>query len=196
MAISTARAGNVIGGGDFAVDRIIPDSVRAMQSACLQKKQNGVIFVRNPYSTRPYQHVLEPLALYLFIAMKQYEDSSFAGYYNIGPDECDCISTGKLVDLFCRKWNHVPDMGVTAAWKQQAERHAPHEANELKLDCSKVKAVFGWRPVWHIEECMEKTVEFSKIWIKDGNVALEMDEQIAFYFSALSAACHGQGDIS
>ena len=126
VAVSTARAGNVIGGGDFANDRIIPDCVRAMAAG-------RKIGVRNPYSTRPYQHVLEPLAAYLLIAQRQYEDSRFAGYYNVGPDDCDCVTTGTLVDLFCRAW------GGDAAWENQAEANAPHEANFLKLDCSKLK---------------------------------------------------------
>ena len=101
VAVSTARAGNVIGGGDFANDRIIPDCVRAMAAG-------RKIGVRNPYSTRPYQHVLEPLAAYLLIAQRQYEDSRFAGYYNVGPDDCDCVTTGTLVDLFCRAWGGAP----------------------------------------------------------------------------------------
>lgn len=94
VAISTARAGNVIGGGDFSANRIIPDCVRAAE----QKK---VMIVRNPHSTRPYQHVLEPLFAYLMIAQKQYEDGHFAGWYNVGPDDCDCLTTGELVTLFC-----------------------------------------------------------------------------------------------
>ena len=94
-AISTARAGNVIGGGDFANDRIIPDCVRAM-------KEGKPIGVRNPHSTRPFQLVLEPLAVYLTIAMAQWEDPSVQGYYNVGPDDCDCVTTGELVDLFCQ----------------------------------------------------------------------------------------------
>ena len=96
-AISTARAGNVIGGGDFAADRIIPDCVRAAAAG-------KTIIVRNPYSTRPYQHVMEPLAVYLAIAMKQYEDRTFEGYYNVGPDDKDCVTTGTLADLFCAAW--------------------------------------------------------------------------------------------
>ena len=101
LAVSTARAGNVIGGGDFANDRIVPDCIRAAI-----KKED--IIVRNPHSTRPYQHVLEPLAAYLLIAMKQYEDKSYAGFYNVGPDESDCITTGNLVDTFCNKWGEGP----------------------------------------------------------------------------------------
>lgn len=165
VAVSTARAGNVIGGGDFANDRIIPDCVRAM-------KAGKTIGVRNPYSTRPYQHVLEPLAVYLTIAQKQYEDARYAGFYNVGPDDCDCVTTGELVSLFCKKW------GEGAEWENQAEANAPHEANFLKLDCSKVKAVFGWKPRWHIEDAVEQTCRFSKAWLAGDNVAAEMDEEI------------------
>ena len=165
VAVSTARACNVIGGGDFANDRIIPDCVRAMEAG-------QVIGVRNPYSTRPYQHVLEPLAVYLTIAQRQYEDGSYAGFYNVGPDDCDCVTTGELVDLFCSCW------GPEAKWENQAEANAPHEANFLKLDCSKVKTVFGWRPRWHIAECMEMTCKFSKVWLAQGDIPAEMDREI------------------
>ncbi len=165
VAVSTARAGNVIGGGDFANDRIIPDCIRAMAD----KK---VIAVRNPYSTRPYQHVLEPLAMYLMIAQKQYEDKAYAGFYNVGPDDCDCVTTGELVDLFCKYW------GDGASWQNQAEANAPHEANFLKLDCSKIKSVFGWTPRWHIDECMEMTCRFGKVWLSGGDIPAEMDREI------------------
>ena len=165
VAVSTARAGNVIGGGDFANDRIIPDCVRAMAAG-------KVIGVRNPYSTRPYQHVLEPLAVYLTIAQKQYEDGRYAGFYNVGPDDCDCVTTGELVDLFCKCW------GDGAAWENQAEANAPHEANFLKLDCSLVKATFGWKPRWHIAECMDMTCRFSKVWLSGGDIPEEMDKEI------------------
>ena len=166
VAVSTARAGNVIGGGDFANDRIIPDCVRAMAAG----KRIGV---RNPYSTRPYQHVLEPLTVYLTIAQKQYEDPSYQGYYNVGPDDCDCVTTGELVDLFCKCW------GEGASWENQSEANAPHEANFLKLDCSKIKATFGWKPRWHIAECMEMTCRFSKVWLGGGDIPGEMDSEIA-----------------
>ena len=170
VAVSTARAGNVIGGGDFAADRILPDCVRAAE-------HKETIGVRNPYSTRPYQHVLEPLSVYLMIARRQYEDSRFAGYYNVGPDDCDCLTTGELVELFCRKWGD----GIT--WKNQAEANAPHEANFLKLDCSLVKATFGWKPRWHIEEAVENTVAFSKAWLAGEDVGRVMDGQIAAFLA-------------
>lgn len=172
VAVSTARAGNVLGGGDFANDRIIPDCVRAMQ-------KHEVICVRNPYSTRPYQHVLEPLSVYLLIAEKQYEKKDYAGFYNVGPDECDCITTGELVTLFCQKW------GDNANWENKAEKNAPHEANFLKLDCSKIKSVFGWHPRWHIEECMEKTCRFSKVWLMGGSVTEEMDKEIQEFYKEI-----------
>lgn len=169
VAVSTCRAGNVIGGGDFAKDRIIPDCVRAME-----KGEN--IIVRNPYSTRPYQHVLEPVTAYLMVAMKQYEDKeAFSGHYNIGPDECDCVATGDLVDLFVKNW------GGDAKWINMSEANAPHEANFLKLDCSKIKKTFGWSPKWHITDAIEKTVEWSKVYINGGDVSACMEKQIAAY---------------
>lgn len=168
LAVSTARAGNVIGGGDFANDRIVPDCIRAAEGKC-------DIIVRNPHSTRPYQHVLEPLAMYLTIAAKQYENSSYAGFYNVGPDDCDCVTTGKLVDLFCEKW------GEDIKWVNQ-KTNGPHEAAFLKLDCSKVKKVFGWSPRWHVEEAIEKTVEWSKIYFAGGDIPACMDEQIKEFF--------------
>ena len=169
VAVSTCRAGNVIGGGDFAKDRIIPDCVRAME-----KGEN--IIVRNPYSTRPYQHVLEPITAYLMVAMKQYEDKeAFSGHYNIGPDECDCVATGDLVDLFVKNW------GGDAKWINMSEANAPHEANFLKLDCSKIKKTFGWSPKWHITDAIEKTVEWSKVYINGGDVSACMEKQIAAY---------------
>lgn len=165
VPISTARAGNVIGGGDFANDRIIPDCIRAAA-------KGEAIVVRNPFSTRPYQHVLEPLYAYLVIAMKQYEDSSFAGYYNVGPDDVDCYQTGALVNLFVSKW------GEGVKWINKYD-DGPHEANFLKLDCSKLKTTFGWSPRWNLEEAMEKIVEWSKVWLAGGDVRTCMDKQIA-----------------
>ena len=168
IPVSTARAGNVIGGGDFANDRIIPDCVRAAMAG-------QPIVVRNPYSTRPYQHVLEPLYAYLMIAARQYEDGSLAGWYNVGPDEVDCFMTGALVDVFTQAWGD----GLT--WIDRYDG-GPHEANFLKLDCSKLKTTFGWRPRWNLAEAIQKTVEWSKCWISGGDVRACMDEQIAAFF--------------
>jgi CDP-glucose 4,6-dehydratase len=165
VAISTARAGNVIGGGDFAKDRIIPDCIRAAD-------KRETIIVRNPYSTRPYQHVLEPVIAYLMIAQKQYENGKLADSYNVGPDDCDCFQTGALVDLFVKHWQD----GIK--WEDRSEKNAPHEANFLKLDCSKLKSVLGWKPRWNLDKAVEKVVEWTKCYFSGGNVRACMDKQI------------------
>jgi CDP-glucose 4,6-dehydratase len=152
VAITTCRAGNVIGGGDFAKDRIIPDCIRAAY-----KRED--IIVRNPYSTRPYQHVLEPVVAYLMIAKEQYEDITKAGNYNIGPNETDCYSTGDIVDAFVCEW--AKQTGESIKWINKHDG-GPHEANFLKLDCSRVKKTFGWKPVWTVKEAMEEIVEWHK----------------------------------
>ncbi len=161
VAISTARAGNVIGGGDFAADRIIPDCIRAAA-------KKTPIIVRNPFSTRPYEHVLEPVAVYLMIAEAQYKDKKYAGSYNVGPDDTDCWSTGDLVTLFCDQWKRMTGNQIT--WLNQYDG-GPHEANFLKLDCSKLKKTFGWKPNWNVETTMGKIVEWSDIWLHGGDAA-------------------------
>ncbi|MBQ6326299.1 MAG: CDP-glucose 4,6-dehydratase [Clostridia bacterium] len=166
--ISTARAGNVIGGGDFAKDRIIPDCVRAAS-------KGEPIHVRNPHSVRPYQHVLEPLFAYLLIAEKQCDNPALADCYNIGPEDCDCVTTGELVTLFCDKW------GEGASWIDQGEPNAPHEAGLLKLDCISMKETFGWRPRWNIDAAIAQTVLFSRVWMNDGDIPKEMDREIHAY---------------
>lgn len=138
------------------------------------------IVVRNPYSTRPYQHVLEPLAVYLMIAQKQYEDKSYAGNYNVGPDDADCYTTGELVTLFCDKWNKMT--GDTVEWKNISDG-GPHEANFLKLDCSKLRSVFGWKPVWNVEQAVEKIVEWSVAYMRKEDVYQVMLGQIGEFLS-------------
>lgn len=174
-AVSTARAGNVIGGGDFAKDRIIPDCVRAAI-------RHEEIRVRNPYSVRPFQHVLEPLYAYLMIAQKQSEDMAYAGYYNVGPDECDCVSAGELTDLFCRCW------GEGISWKNCGEAGAPHEAKFLKLDCSKIKSVFGWKPRWNIEKSVEMVCRFHKAMNNNEDIVNEMNNEIMEFLEVDSNA--------
>ena len=164
VAVSTARAGNVIGGGDFAKDRIIPDCIRAAM-------KGEDIIVRNPHSTRPYQHVLEPVYAYLMIAAMQYGHPELQSWYNVGPDDGDCYETGALVDLFVNLW------GNGIQWINQYDG-GPHEANFLKLDCSKLKHAFGWKPRWNLETAMEKVVEWSKAWAEGEDVRPIMDKQI------------------
>jgi len=163
-AVSTVRAGNVIGGGDISVNRIIPDCIRAAF-------QNKEIIVRNPYSVRPYQHVLEPLFAYLLIAKEQAQNKNLSGQYNIGPNEADCITTAKLTDIFCSEWDG-------AKWKDVSNPNAPHESGLLKLDCSKVRSVFGWKPVWDVRAAVRKTIE----WEKDDNKSVATDRQIKEYY--------------
>lgn len=168
IAVSTVRAGNVIGGGDFATDRIIPDCIRSAIN-------NEKIIIRNPYSIRPYQHVIEPLMAYLMIAEKQYKNKKIAGSYNIGPNDIDCVETGKLATIFCDAWGDI-------IWKN-VNVGGPHEANFLKLDCSKIKTTFGWVPRWNIEKSIEKVVEWTKCYINSKDINVCMENQINEYLS-------------
>ena len=182
--ISTARAGNVIGGGDFAKDRIIPDCVRA--------SVNGKpIGIRNPYSVRPYEHVLEPLAVYLEIAARQAgfvkglcpeefspeKGKDFAGYYNVGPDLEDAITTGELTELFVEFW------GGRARWKNMAEKDAPHEAGYLQLNTNKLRRTFQWEPRYTVKEAVKETVSWYKAWANGQNMRAFSIAQIEAFFN-------------
>lgn len=171
VAISTMRAGNVIGGGDFAADRIIPDCVRAAM-------EGEDIIIRNPYAVRPFQHVLEPVMAYLMVAQKQYENKELTGSYNVGPDEADCITTGELADLFCRLW--IEKTGKEIKWVNECDR-GPHEAGFLKLDCSKLKRVFGWKPRWDIKTAVEKSIVGYKAFCGEKSIMDVTEDQIRDY---------------
>lgn len=167
VRISTARAGNVIGGGDFSKDRIIPDCVRAVL-------KNQDIIVRNPYSTRPYQHVLEPLFLYLLIVQKQYENYEFSGYYNVGPDSSDFINTSTLVNLFLKYWGKGKRINKLD--------DGPHEASFLSLDTELVKKKFGRKPTWHIDKAIRETVNWTMVYAKNSdNIEEEMKREITLF---------------
>ena len=167
-AISTARSGNVVGGGDFSENRIIPDCI----TASLKKED---IIVRNPHSTRPYQHVLECLRGYLLLAMKQYENKKISGAFNFGPNDEDNVTTGNLVDIFCEKWGNVK-------WINKC-LETPHEANFLKLNNSKAKEVLDWVPKIGIEKAIELTCEWTKEWNSNNKGIYEFTiEQINDYF--------------
>lgn len=168
-AVSTCRAGNVIGGGDFAENRIIPDCVR-------DTMDQRAIRVRNPNSYRPYQHVLEADMFYLLLAERQYEDRKYAGHYNIGPNEEDCISTGDLVKLFIGNWEGASYECVSV--------DGPHEANFLKLDSSKARRVFGWAPKWNVETCVKKTVEWYQAYAKGLDLIQMTRKQIREYLES------------
>ena len=168
IAVSTARAGNVIGGGDFAADRIIPDCVRAAMAG-------EEIVLRNPYSIRPFQHVLESLSAYLMIVQQQAEHADKQGYYNVGPQESDCITVGVLADLFCEAW------GDGLRWRNVHDG-GPHEAAFLKLDCSLIERKIGWKPHWNIRTAVEKTVEWTKIYASQGDIRACMEAQTRSFF--------------
>lgn len=177
VAISTCRAGNVLGGGDFATDRIIPDCIRAVQ-------KGEKIIVRNPYSTRPYQHVLEPVVGYLTVAAEQYSHINIADSYNIGPDDGDCVTTGTLVDLFCKKWNEAAKETELngASWENKSDG-GPHEAGFLKLDSSKIKAELNLFNRWHIDTEMDKIIEWTIAYLTGDDTLKVMGEQIIQYFA-------------
>jgi len=164
VKVSTARAGNVIGGGDFAKDRIVPDCVRAATAG-------EDIFVRNPNSVRPFQHVLEPLFAYLLIAQKQYWNEKYADNYNVGPDDSDCVTVREIATMFCNSWSN----GLK--WTTKTN-FGPHEANFLKLDCSKIKNKLGWKPTWNISKAIEKTIEFAKVYHENGDITKCVENQI------------------
>lgn len=174
IAVSTARAGNVIGGGDFAKDRIIPDCVRSVLAG-------QEIVIRNPYSVRPFQHVLEPLSAYLRIVEKQADFPDCQGYYNVGPLDCDCVTAGELASLFCEAW------GEGAAWKNVCDK-GPHEAAFLKLDCSFVRRKIGWQPRWDIKKAVQKTVEWTKAYRDKRDLVACMESQVR-EFLQFEAAC-------
>ncbi|MCR5153606.1 MAG: CDP-glucose 4,6-dehydratase [Lachnospiraceae bacterium] len=163
IAVSTARAGNVIGGGDYAANRIIPDCVRAAL-------EGNNIEVRNPFSIRPYQHVLVPLQAYINILRSQAENTCFVGNYNIGPDDSDCLTTGELAGLFCSSWNEIT--GEEISWIG-GNNDGPHEAQLLMLDNTKYKNAFGMDPKFNIKWAIKKTVEFAT-GIKDGKDARDI----------------------
>ena len=182
ISISTVRAGNVIGGGDFAEYRIIPDCVRAAL-------ENKIIEVRNPNSVRPYQHVLDTLFAYMMVAQRQYEDKNFAGSYNIAPSENDIVTTGELAELFCKNW------GENLTWHSSA-KNLPREANFLKLDCSKIRSVFNWKPVWKIETAVEKSVEWYKIYRDENHIENCMINQIDTFYQNGGGASEQRISIS
>ena len=167
VAVSTARAGNVIGGGDFAADRIIPDCVRSIET-------NQRLTIRNPKSTRPYQHVLEPLYCYLLINYKQYSNHSLCGAYNIGPNIKDAIETEKLVKSF---FSHFLNATYTIE-----NDGGPHEALFLSLDTNKMQTIFNWQPFLTIHDAVKLTADWYKDYLTKKDIAEVTEKQIRAFF--------------
>lgn len=158
--VATARAGNVIGGGDWSSDRLVPDALRDLE-------KGNTIKIRNPNSVRPWQHVLEPLSGYITLAENLVlKGSKYAEPWNFGPHEADAQPVYKLVDLLCKKW------GIESDWKLQDGAH-PKEANFLKLDISKATNLLDWNPCWSLETAVEKIIAWHKGW-KSGDCPFEM----------------------
>jgi len=177
VAVSTTRAGNVIGGGDFAKDRILPDCIRAA-------RLGQTICVRNPHSVRPYQHVLEPLSAYLMIAKTQYENPEKAGAYNVGPLAENCLTTSELAELFCRCWGNGVDWSAI-------QEDGPRESETLRLDSSRITTELGWHPRWSAETAVQKTVEWTRQLDSGCDVRETTIWQIVDYFDHTLEEQHG-----
>ena len=170
VAIASARAGNVIGGGDWSEDRLIPDAIKAFEN-------NQALIIRNPLATRPWQHVLEPLSGYLILAQSLYEDgNAFASGWNFGPKEDDVRSVQSLVELLIEKW------GNSVSWKLQKNAQ-PHEAQALQLDCSKARQYLGWVPRWSLEQAIEKITDWQRAFQSQKNMQDFSLQQIHQYSS-------------
>ena len=167
IALASARAGNVIGGGDWAEDRLIPDFMRAMDSGEMLK-------IRSPRSTRPWQHVLEPLSGYLMLAERLYtQGAEFAEGWNFGPSDDDARPVSWIVE-------RLAEMRKDVHW-QCDESQQPHEANYLKLDSSKARSRLHWLPRWRLHEALQETLDWHQAWRRGGNMHAVTLEQIAQY---------------
>ena len=170
VAVATARAGNVIGGGDWADDRLIPDFIRAIT--------NGEeVKIRSPFAIRPWQHVLEPLTGYLNLAAKLFsEGSSYSEAWNFGPEDSDARNVEWITKTICKQWGDKASFNID-------NNPQSHEANYLKLDCSKAKAELNWVPKWNIETTLKSIVDWNKAFIEGENMRIVTGNQIDKYFS-------------
>jgi len=169
-SLASARAGNVFGGGDWQVDRILPDCIRHLE------KEESIV-VRNPYAVRPWQHVLEPLSGYLMLAEKLFMNPGvYEGAWNFGPEDSSFLTVGALVDTIINAWG-------SGLWEDRSNPDAVHEAHLLKLDIAKAKAMLGWTPVWAIDQAVTETVNWYKQY-KSGGILDICQKQIEAYMSA------------
>lgn len=176
VAIATARAGNVIGGGDWAKDRLMPDCIRAL-------RQGEPIRIRNPHAVRPWQHVLEPLSGYLALAQRLFErGSDYGGAWNFGPNSEDARPVAWVVGRLCEQW------GENRCYQIDSGDH-PHEARYLRLDIDKAKSRLNWHPRWNIHQALEATVEWVRVWQAGGDLAAHSLAQINRYEMSLPHTC-------
>jgi CDP-glucose 4,6-dehydratase len=168
VAIASARAGNVIGGGDWSEDRLIPDAIKAFEA-------NQALMIRNPLATRPWQHVLEPLSGYLVLAQALYQNGAkFDGGWNFGPRDEDARSVQEVIDLLIQKW------GAPACW-EQVQSAQPHEAHALRLDISKARQYLQWSPKWSLENAVEKISQWQQAYHKQFDMHAVSLQQITDY---------------
>ena len=169
--IASARAGNVIGGGDWSEDRLIPDAIKAFEVG-------QPLMIRNPLATRPWQHVLEPLSGYLILAQALYEHgSAFASAWNFGPSDEDNRAVQEVVELIISQWDK------TARWEKEGSER-PHEAHLLKLDCSKARSQLAWIPKWSLETATQKIVQWQRVFQSKENMQAVSLSQINQYMNA------------
>ena len=167
-ALATARAGNVIGGGDWATDRLVPDILRAFE-------RSEPVVIRNPHSTRPWQHVLEPLSGYLTLAQHLWHGgAAFAEGWNLGPSDEDAKPVKWIVEQLVERW------GAGARWQLDDGNH-PHEAHFLKLDISKARSRLGWEPRWRLAEALQHIVTWHQAWLAGQDVRALCLSQISRY---------------
>ena len=168
--LASARAGNVIGGGDWSEDRLIPDAIKAFESG-------NTLMIRNPLATRPWQHVLEPLSGYLILAQSLFQDGEkFSSAWNFGPKDADNRSVQEVISTLCQQW------GPDAKWQQDSSSQ-PHEAGLLKLDCSKASKQLRWEPKWNLETAIEKIIQWHKAYLAKENMQVITLNQIDQYIN-------------
>jgi CDP-glucose 4,6-dehydratase len=181
IALASARAGNVIGGGDWARDRLIPDIMRAIEAG-------EPVKIRNPNAIRPWQHVLEPLSGYLTLAQKLYEAGpAFAEGWNFGPAETDARPVQWIVERLTQMW------GENARWQLDNQNDSPHEAHYLKLDCSKARTTLGWKPIWGLEQALSRIIEWHKLSLQGGSMYAKTLSQVREYQEELQFNTSGSG---
>ncbi|AGZ36246.1 MULTISPECIES: CDP-glucose 4,6-dehydratase [Pseudomonas] len=167
LALATARAGNVLGGGDFAADRLVPDVLKAWSAG-------EPVTLRYPHAVRPWQHALEPLAGYLLLAERLYQEGpAYAGAWNFGPGEQDMCSVGEVVNYLARQWPEAPGL--------QVEPSELHEAGLLRLDSSRARQVLGWRTRWTLRECLGHTLDWHLAWQRGENMRAFTLDQLNLY---------------
>ena len=172
IGLSSVRAGNVIGGGDWANDRLIPDILRSFE-------KNEPVIIRNPKATRPWQHVLEPLSGYLVLAQKMYRDQNkYAEGWNFGPNEQDVKSVDWILNKMIAKWPN-------SSWELDSSSN-PHEANFLQLDISKAESKLGWKPIWELSHTLEKIIDWHQAWINKEDMQTVCLSEIKAYMADMN----------